>query len=239
MSGKILVLACGVMIPDILKNVGVSKADAFFERTKVLVTILSKPVFRSLLIIPFSNNNIKCPNISPFYDNVNFKGISICMYRGDKRITNSNDEDFGLIDKRELERDIFELEKSLEIYYPKLRDYLALNGNIGAHFYGCQKIELNLASKNANQRRYILLDHSVESYGNVEDLYSLYAGKFTTAPLAAQDCAHKIQTRIGEPKGMARIAKAKIKIVKRKYFDTPTWILTLNNDGNIVFEKTS
>ncbi|HEY0069479.1 MAG TPA: FAD-dependent oxidoreductase, partial [Chloroflexia bacterium] len=61
---KSIVLACGVYIPTMLERLGIPEAIKKFDRTKVPVLVVHKPIAHSMLVLPRVDLG---PNIVPFY----------------------------------------------------------------------------------------------------------------------------------------------------------------------------
>lgn len=229
-SADVLLACAGALMPEVLQEAGVPDADQYFQRTKIMVGIFHEPVYRSLLVVPpqaYSRQKRDYPpNISPFFDDPRdgVQGFSVCLASHDQDIASA-------FDLNHEEHYLRTLALRLDRYHPLLSDYVEHFGSIPAHFYYCQKIQP--ATKSERNRGHFKIDHSVEQFGEIDGLYSLYPGKFTATPVAASEWAEDIMEELDPMPGGGDISADSPEVSQRRYFDPPDLTLETDPSGNL------
>lgn len=210
-----IVLACGVYIPDALAKL-VPQGMPTFRRTKIGVLVLRGPVASSILATP---RTFSGPNLVPFSD-PSEPGATVTLMRTDTPITDAADHAIS--------------SDSLERYAEYLGDlYCGVTTVIGhrrntaaaitAHFYACQKLELPFIGREDTSNRHHILQSFAPEVGASHSIIAFYPGKFTTAPLAASQCADLVQGLVGKPQLSLPYAYTRPPaIAKQPYYGDPT-----------------
>ena len=210
-----IVLACGVYIPDVLTKLLPPGMPAF-RRTKIGVLVLKGAVASSILATP---RTFSGPNLVPFSDQ-SAAGATVTLMRTDTPIAASADYAIG--------------SGSLEKHAEYLSDlYCGITTVVGqrqntdaaitAHYYACQKLELPIVGREDTSNRHHILQSFAPQGGASESIIAFYPGKFTTAPLAASECADRVQGLVGKPPQSLPCAHSRPPaIAKQPYFEVPS-----------------
>lgn len=218
-QARAIVLACGVVIPDLLQRC-IPDVVTPFERTKIPVMVLHGSVARSLLItlhIPGS------PNLVPFHG-IDGDGVSICLSQADEKISDYSDATFS-------EYWLTRYEESFTGFYSGLVSMIRNIGDIPAHMYMCQKLRLAKAS---DSRSATCLSYAPES-GQLENLFAFYPGKFTASPIASRACVAAVEACLGgSHRGFVDVAEPAEPpvIARQRYYKAPEYLLTVQ-DGKL------
>jgi hypothetical protein len=204
-----------------------------FRRTKVGVLVLRGTIANAMISTPRA---LSGPNLVPFY-NQSESGATVCLLRADKPITLPTD--YALPDD------------ALEAHAEHLSDLYAgittlatqqavLGTAITAYFYTCQKIELRRRLEESRSDRSRILLSFAPTAGMPKNVVVLYPGKFTSAPVAAQECADVVRGMISTPRlgtdyVETEYAETIPAIAKQPYYDVPRYKLAVQR-GGLVFE---
>jgi glycine/D-amino acid oxidase-like deaminating enzyme len=224
---KAIVLACGAYIPDMLER-AIPGQTCAFKRTKNLVLVLQGEVANSILI---TLRELQGPHLVPF-NGIRGNGASICLYHIEEDIADYRDYTLPLHYQERFA-------ESLMKFYPGLLTMLSQGVPIQAHFYVCQKLYLSDDfEKNPSSRRPVCLSYAPQT-GALQTLFAFYPGKFTSAPIAAQECIDELERCMenlhtsnvpesGEVMSVPAMAR-------QRYYDNPEYILAVKN-GGLVFD---
>ncbi len=214
-----LILACGAMIPAMLERLNLGQEDIFrLTKNPVLVLRSDITIARSMLIPPREPGG---PNLVPFNTDEG-NGVSVCIPSTEQFITDYHDHS---LDHEHLE----EFALSLSNFYSGIKSLLAEH-TILAHIYYCQKLHLREdLDKNLSSRRAICLSYALES-GAPKNIYVLYPGKATAAPILAEQCVEQLvkeikglQINFNRPPTTAPI------IAKQRYCDEARYQLVVES----------
>ena len=133
--GKILVLACGPYIPEMLQQFIPEEAQGM-KVTKTPVLVIRNQVSNCAFMAPLTAG---APNIVPFGRSHGIEGVSVCMSRVDYAARDATDDDVENLPGGINIRDAFG--KMLQLYCPGI-ERLAVDGEVAGHFYACQKIKM-------------------------------------------------------------------------------------------------
>jgi len=218
-----IVLSCGIYIPDMLKRL-ISGETPDFNRKKIPVLVLHGDVANSMLITPRAQEG---PNLVPFYGPA-AKGATVCLLRIDEPITDHRDDQLpsGYLTRHA---------NNLSRWYRGINTMISQGANITAHFYVCQKLDLSVNSNSDKlSRGHILLSHAPQP-GAPENIYTFYPGKFTAAPIAARECADKLEKLLGNPKSaISQRSSHAPAIAKQRYYDPHKYKLVVRK-GKLKF----
>lgn len=210
-----IVLACGAYIPDMLGKV-LSRGAPAFRRTKIGVLALKGAVASSILATP---RTFSGPNLVPFAD-ASAVGATVTLMRTDTPIVVSADYAVS--------------SRSLESYAANLSDlYCGVTTVVGerrtsdtaimANFYVCQKLDLPVVGRGEKSNRHRILQSFAPQVGASASVIAFYPGKFTTAPLAAAECADLVQGIVGKPPQSLPGAQSRPPaIAKQPHYEAPT-----------------
>jgi len=216
---KGIILACGAMIPAILERLLPGQGEGFrLTKNPVLALRSDITIARSMLTIPREPGG---PNLVPF-DISEGRGVSVCIPSTEEFITNFRD--YGLYPEH-----LKEFVSSLSNFYSGIIT-LAAEHTILGHIYYCQKLHLQEEfDKNQSGRRTIYLSYALES-GAPNNIYVLYPGKATAAPILAEKCAQKLVREIeGLQVDFNRPRTVTPTIAKQRYCDEPGYRLVVEN----------
>lgn len=208
-QAPLLVLACGSYIPRLLQRLKPGR-EVELKITKISVLVLRGSIATSILVTPLEDH---APNLVPFKRGQE-TGVTVCLVNGDVEITDPEDFDVPLEDRRKFV-------ENLAFFYPGVGQHLSEQGPLSAHVYACHKLQVkNLGRASSEFRRRTLID-----YG--DGLISFYPGKFTAAPVGAAECARQLAGMLGarEPE-----------IATQRYYDPSNLSLSLI-DGRIKMES--
>lgn len=222
---KGLILACGAMIPAMLERLQIGQADDFMlTKTPVLVLRSGTTIATSMLVPPQETAG---PNLVPF-DRDRGNGVAICIPRLDQTISDYHDSHF-------YHEDLQEFASSLSNFYSGIKS-LAAQHTILAHIYYCQKLHLrdNIDS-NQFSRRTINQSFSLES-GTPKNIFVVYPGKATAAPILAEQCVDRLVREIsGLHTNFNRPATTAPTIAKQRYYDNSEYQLIVES-GRLGFK---
>lgn len=210
-----IVLACGVYIPDVLAKVLPEEIPAF-RRTKIGVLVLKGAVASSILATPrmFSG-----PNLVPFSDRSEV-GATVTLMRTDTPIAASADYAISSGSLEQHAEYLSDLYCGITTLIGEKRNTEAA---ITAHFYVCQKLDLPIAGQEDTSNRHHILQSYAPQAGASESIIAFYPGKFTTAPLAASECADRVQGIVGNPPQSVPCVQSRPPVIaKQPYFEAST-----------------
>lgn len=214
-EAPMLVLACGAYIPDALRRCQPDApllAELQVTRTRVLV--LCGPVSACMLIALFEVG----PHLVPFTDGGMVAGATVCIAYDNVAVAEGEPPPTEV-------SDLAFFIPQLAAHLPGLGD-LARAGGIGVHTYVCHKLARSQAgAPKASERDGMLIDHGL-------GLLSVYAGKFTTAPLVGQQAAQHIVRLMGRehaatPAPTPRLPPSSHAVALPPYHDPATHTLRL------------
>lgn len=221
LSTRVLVLACGVYMKEILRTLWPAKADEVnLTKTPVLVLKGERPLIHCALMVPLiDSSGPPAPNIVPFgRDGV--EGVSVCLSRVDLPAADPTDEDLTNSRLGDI-KTAFAM--SLERHYPGIKEFVEQYDTRG-HFYACQKVKN--PSRGANIEFY-------EDEGRT--LVTYYPGKFTSSPISAAKCADQIATKMeGYSTSMAALLGSRTGnqpvVARQRYYEVPRYKLRTRNN---------
>ncbi|HYT41229.1 MAG TPA: hypothetical protein VEP90_02680, partial [Methylomirabilota bacterium] len=216
---KGIILACGAMIPAILERLLPGQGASFrLTKNPVLALRSDITISRSMLIIPREPGG---PNLVPFKISEGH-GVSVCLPSTEEFITNFRD--YGLYPEH-----LKEFVSSLSNFYSGIIT-LAAEHTILGHIYYCQKLHLQEEfDKNQSGRRTIYLPYALEP-GAPNNIYVLYPGKATAAPILAEKCVQELVKEIeGLQVDFNRPRTVTPTIAKQRYCDEPEYRLVVEN----------
>ncbi|HLI07555.1 MAG TPA: FAD-dependent oxidoreductase [Ktedonobacteraceae bacterium] len=224
---RAIILACGAYIPDMLERTIPGQTCAF-KRTKNLVLVLQGEIAKSILI-PLGE--LQGPHLVPF-NGIKGNGASVCLYHIEEDIADYRDYSLPLHYQERFA-------ESLMNFYPGLLTMLSQGVSVQAHFYVCQKLYLtDDFKKNPSGRRPVCLSYSPQA-GGLQTLFAFYPGKFTSAPVAAQECIDELERCTENLRTLSATAEGdKMSvpaIARQRYYDTPRYTLAVKN-GELVFD---
>ena len=214
-----IILACGAMIPAILERLHLGQIDDFMlTKNPVLVLRSDITIARSMLIPQREPGG---PNLVTF-NTVEGNGVSVCIPSTEQFITDYRDQSL-------FPEHLQEFASGLSNFYSGIKT-LAAEHTILAHIYYCQKLHLREDfDKNQFGRRTIYSAYALES-GAPKNIYALYPGKATAAPILAEKC---VQELLKELKGLQvnfnRPRTTTPTIAKPRYYDEAEYRLVVEN----------
>lgn len=216
---KGIILACGAMIPAMLERLHPGQGDGFIlTKNPVLVLHSDISIARSMLIPPREPGG---PHLVPFnIDGDN--GVSVCIPSTEQFITDYHDHDL-------YPEHLNEFASSLSNFYSGIQTLVAEHTTL-AHIYYCQKLHLQEEfDKNPSGRRTIYLSYALEG-GASKNIYVLYPGKATAAPILAEKCVQELlQEFLGLQVNFNRPRTATPTIAKQRYSEEAVYRLVVNN----------
>ncbi len=216
---KGIILACGAMIPAMLERLLPGQGAGFMlTKNPVLALRSDISIARSMLIPPREPG---APHLVPF-DIDEGNGVSVCIPGTEVFITDYRDRDL-------YPEHLKEFISSLSNFYSGIKT-LAAEHTILAHVYYCQKLHLQEEfDKNQSGRRTIDLSYALEP-GAPNNIYALYPGKATAAPILAERCAQKLVKEIeGLQVDFNRPRTVTPTIAKQRYCDEAEYRLVVEN----------
>ena len=224
-----LVLACGGYIPDMLQRC-VPHASAEFMRTKTPILVLHGHIASSMLISIYSP---QAPHLVPFRGRDGY-GVNIGLCQVNAECRDSQD----MLPPTNFLR---QCRESLEDFYPGLIPLIKRQGPLPAHIYACQKLFFKEAlAANPFSRTATHLAYATEEGGD-PNLFVFYPGKFTAAPIVAQQCVEAVKRSLST----RRLSRSSVgemtpapKIARQRYYSPPQFLLTAQND-RLVFQDYS
>jgi glycine/D-amino acid oxidase-like deaminating enzyme len=216
---KGIILACGAMIPAMLERLLPGQGVDFTLTKNPVLTLRSDiSIAKSMLIPPGEPGG---PHLVPF-SIAEGNGVSVCIPHTEEFITDYRDRHF---DPEHLK----EFASALLNFYSGIKT-LAAEHTILAHVYYCQKLHLQ-EEFDANQsgRRPIYLSYALEP-GAPDNIYALYPGKATAAPILAERCAEELVKQIeGLQVDFNRPRTVTPTIAKPRYCDEAEYRLVVEN----------
>ena len=161
------------------------------------------------------------PHLVPF-DIAEGNGVSVCNPSTEEFITDYHDRDL-------YPEHLKEFASGLSNFYSGIKT-VAAEHTILAHVYYCQKLHLQEEfDKNQSGRRTIYLPFALEP-GAPNNIYVLYPGKATAAPILAEKCVQELVKEIeGLQVDFNRPRTVTPTIAKQRYCDEPGYRLVVEN----------
>jgi hypothetical protein len=158
------------------------------EKSPVLA--VNKMISRSMFV---TLDKRLFPNLVPFRVG-DTHGVTSCMLGADLPMDSVDDHRLGASDYYNIVRNY---QRQLRLWFPTAWDEIS-SDDTQKYLYTCQKVSLRpLAKSRQPARKFIVIDHSIPEWGGLERLFTFYPGKFTAAPMGAEDCATKVQRALG------------------------------------------
>lgn len=186
-SAKLVVLACGVKIPELLKYpFNLEWPDGQLRATRISVLSIREPLAECIIASPTTDY---APSIAP-YSIEGTQGITVALNRNDTPLL-----DVHLNDNRRFEvmdQSAHLLARYLGIWFPELIDWVRRESHVDVHIYECTKLERTRENVAGSSDR-----------GSISHIFSsgiaaFYAGKFTAAPIYARKLAEQVSTYLSE-----------------------------------------
>ena len=216
---KGIILACGAMIPAMLERL-LPGQGARFRLTKnpVLALCSDISIASSMLIPPREPGG---PHLVPF-DTAEGNGVSVCIPSTEAVITDYRDHDL-------YPEHLKEFASGLLNFYSGIKT-VAAEHTILAYVYYCQKLHLEEEfDKSQWGRRTIYLSYALEA-GAPNNIYVLYPGKATAAPILAEMCVQELVKQLeGLQVDFNRPRTVPPTIAKPRYCDEPEYRLVVEN----------
>jgi glycine/D-amino acid oxidase-like deaminating enzyme len=177
-----VVLACGPYIPTLLNPlVPAPTLPPAYEVTKIPVLVIRGQITHSLFAAP---DIYGVPHIVPFSDPQG-SGVTVCLHGWDEPtqpVQDANDSALSqLYANQHADR--------LALWYGGLVTLANANG-LDCHFYVCHKLRVSVAGVPLTRER--LFHQFSPEVGAPESLVAMYPGKFTGAPVAANECVQHL-----------------------------------------------
>lgn len=178
---RVLVLACGALIPSKLKMAGCA-LERKLDVTHARVLVVQQPICSSLLSMPRLRG---FPNLVPIVRNGVY-GANICL--------NGFDDGPGDEDDTGSWAESGELRTAVRHFYPGLS---SLRGATRprAHLYTCQQLRW-LEDGPLGYYRKVIVNNADDQDDPLPGLITLYPGKFTMAPIAAREAAFYVESQL-------------------------------------------
>ncbi|TXS80619.1 FAD-binding oxidoreductase [Streptomyces sp. me109] len=197
---RILVLACGAYIPELLERI-TPEIPLAVEITKTPVLVLQgHQICRYAIMMPLEPGGL---NLVPFKPIEDVAGVSVCLSRTDYPIDRAGND---FLPPKTPEA----FAASLEAHLPGIREVVqASSRRVEAHFYTCQKLKEKL---NGSSRG------PLAQYYEDWRLGVFYPGKFTSSPIAASRFADDLCKQFGK-KTVAGSGGEPLRVARQRYYD--------------------
>jgi glycine/D-amino acid oxidase-like deaminating enzyme len=234
-DGDLVVVATGPYLPEVL-------GDYFTNRTSPLSSLITtKVAVLTLRLPPEAYGDVmftapraqKAPNMVPFRSQKG-RGLTVCLNGGDLLC-----DQRGALDDDLPSATFDDFTRYMGYYFPAWISIVD-RVRVTAHTYVCQKLQPLAPKKGTATSRAALVDavRKTSRHGE-KHLIGVYPGKFTSAPIVADELVERISNLLPLDERQSAAPHSPgfaPDVALQRYYDTPEWRLTTSN-GSLTFES--